>query len=212
MSGGGKALVLFEKLDRRVELSMLVQQVKAQWSDRDLERVKDLQKFALDKEGAWVLDKAVVEFAGDVLRSFSADTKVRLLRVLAVCALKDGFVHFLNQDRERRHLMNYANRFAELSLDEQKSLATLFCNLFAKPQTRSWILYFSQWCADLGDGDEDGSESDDCGTDDGQEPRQEPSSDQQPHQNGEDPLNGNVEVGKDCEIPQSKTTSRYRAT
>ena len=60
-------------------------------------RCRDLQKYVLDKEDAWVLDKALLAFVGDVLRSISVETKVRIMRVLAACALKESFVAFLHQ-------------------------------------------------------------------------------------------------------------------
>ena len=94
---------------------------------------------------SWVLDEALLNFVGDVLNSQSAETKVRLLRVLAVCSLKESFITFLNQDRQRRHLMNYANNFDELSLNEQKAVAIFICNLFSHIQTQNWALYFSEW-------------------------------------------------------------------
>ena len=45
------------------------------------------------------MDRALLKFVGDVLRSISAETKVRIMRVLAVCALKESFVAFLHQVR-----------------------------------------------------------------------------------------------------------------
>ena len=146
-TNGITKMALFDKgvLDKQTEISMLVKQTKAQWSDEDLKRVKDLQKYTLDKEDSWVLDEALLNFVGDVLNSQSAETKVRLLRVLAVCSLKESFITFLNQDRQRRHLMNYANNFDELSLNEQKAVAIFICNLFSHIQTQNWALYFSEW-------------------------------------------------------------------
>ena len=146
-SNGLTKMALFDKgvLDKQTEISMLVKQTKAQWSDEDLKRVKDLQKYTLDKEDSWVLDEALLNFVGDVLNSSSSKTKVRLLRVLAVCALKESFITFLNQDRQRRHLMNYANNFDKVSLNEQKAVAIFICNLFSHVKTQNWALYFSEW-------------------------------------------------------------------
>ena len=146
-NGETRMMVLFDKgvLDKQTEMSMLLKQTKAQWSDSDLKRVKDLQKYTLDKEDSWVLDDALLQFVGDVLNSSSFETKIRLFRVLAVCALKDTFVTFLHQDRTRRHLMNYINKFSDLSLNEQKAIGIFVCNLFAHPQTQNWVLYFSEW-------------------------------------------------------------------
>ena len=144
---GIKKMILFDKgvIDKQTEVSMLIKQTRAQWSDDDLKRVKDLQKYALDKEDAWVLDEALIQFVGDVLNSASSEMKIRLLRVLAACALKDTFVTFLHHDRTRRHLMNYANKFNDLSLNEQKAIGLFICNLFAHSPTQSWALYFSEW-------------------------------------------------------------------
>ena len=146
-NGEAKKIVLFDKgtLDKQTEISMLMKQTKAQWSDEDLKRVKDLQKYTLDKEDSWVLDEALMNFVGDVLNSSSSETKIRLFRVLAVCALKETFVTFLHQDRKMRHVMNYMNKFSFLSLSEQKAVAIFICNLFSHPQTQSWALYFSEW-------------------------------------------------------------------
>ena len=146
-NGEIKKMVLFDKgiLDKQTEISMLMKQTKAQWSDDDLKRVKDLQKYTLDKEDSWVLDEALMKFVGDVLNSSSSETKIKLFRVLAVCALKETFVTFLHQDRQRRHVMNYMNNFSDLSLSEQKTVAIFICNLFSHHQTQSWVLYFSEW-------------------------------------------------------------------
>ena len=152
---GHEAVVFRESVDKRTEMSMLMQQIKKQWSDDDYKRTRDLQKYALDKEDAWVLDKALVDFVGDVLKSISVETKIRLMRVLAVCALKQSFVHFLHQDRERRYLMNYINGFVHLSLDEKKAVGLFICHLFANAQTQNWALYFSDWETD----DEDDPET-----------------------------------------------------
>ena len=116
---GCNSVVLFpSSVDKRTEMSMLMQQVKKQWSDDDhkrsgccvkqdthlsvsltssVYRCRDLQKYVLDKEDAWVLDKALLAFVGDVLRSISVETKVRIMRVLSACALKESFVAFLHQ-------------------------------------------------------------------------------------------------------------------
>lgn len=156
-SKSGSVILFASSVDKRTEMSMLMQQIKKQWSDQDYKCCRDLQKYVLDKEDAWVLDRDLLAFVGDVLCSISAETKVRLMRVLAVCALKESFVHFLHQDREKRHLMNYANKFDQLTLDEQKAVGLFICHLFANQQTQNWALYFSEWTAGYGD-DDDSSE------------------------------------------------------
>jgi len=47
--------------------------------------------------------------------------------------------------------MNFAaSDFASKSLNEQKALSLLFCNLFAT-QSRRWLLYFSEWTLETGE-------------------------------------------------------------
>ena len=59
---GEKKMILFEKgvIDKQTEVSMLIKQTRAQWSDNDLKRVKDLQKYALDKEDGSLVARAMV--------------------------------------------------------------------------------------------------------------------------------------------------------
>lgn len=56
-------------------------------------------------------------------QKFPDELRVRLLKVLAVAALKDDVILILHQDRREHVFMNYANNFDRLSLEEQKSLA-----------------------------------------------------------------------------------------
>jgi hypothetical protein len=47
--------------------------------------------------------------------------------------------------------MNYAALdFKSLSLNEQKALILLFCNMFATG-SRRWLMYFSEWTTDAGE-------------------------------------------------------------
>lgn len=199
----GSVVLFASSVDKRTEMSMLMQQVKKQWSDDDHKRCRDLQKYVLDKEDSWVLDRALLKFVGDVLRSISAETKVRIMRVLAVCALKESFVAFLHQDRENRFIMNYVNKFAYLTLEEQKAVSLFICHLFSNPQTQSWALYFSEWTV----GDPDDSSSDDSTEDEDTEV-----------QNGHNGTsNGGAEVGqklpKTVEVDEeAEMTSNARVT
>ena len=98
-------MALFDKgvLDKQTEISMLVKQTKAQWSDEDLKRVKDLQKYTLDKEDSWVLDEALLNFVGDVLKSlciekaFEAFTGVMWKCLWCLCRGERGGVNLTNQ-------------------------------------------------------------------------------------------------------------------
>jgi hypothetical protein len=54
---------------------------------------------------------------------------------------KNGFI----KSTPDRVLMNFAAAdFNVRSLNEQKGLSLLFCNMFATP-SRRWLMYFSEW-------------------------------------------------------------------
>merc|ERR1712228_361352 len=44
-------------------------------------------------------------------------------------------------------VMNYAQSFDRLTVQEQESLAMLFCNLFETASASEWLLYISEWDA-----------------------------------------------------------------
>merc|ERR1711936_391720 len=44
-------------------------------------------------------------------------------------------------------IMNYAQSFDRLTVQEQESLALLFCNLFETASASEWLLYISEWDA-----------------------------------------------------------------
>ena len=51
------------------------------------------------------------------------ETKTRILRILALCALKDNFINFLNLDRKDRCIMKHAIRFETLRFHPYITLA-----------------------------------------------------------------------------------------
>jgi hypothetical protein len=136
--------VIFETIEARTELKLLQDQLQ---DETQLQSIKDLQKFIVQKDenNAWLLDDRVHNLVTEILSQGCQDAKIRVLRILAVCALRDNFINFLNIDRKVRAIMNFALTFENLSLNEQKALAMMFCNLFSRPQTASYALYFSEW-------------------------------------------------------------------
>ena len=58
------------------------------------------------------------------------ETKTRILRILALCALKDNFINFLNLDRKDRCIMKHAIRFETLRFHPYITLALLAPDLF----------------------------------------------------------------------------------
>jgi len=136
-------VVLFDAYDARTEIKLLQAQFK---TEQEQKCAKDLQKFLLQKEdNSWLLDDQLHSLISRTLENGAEETKTRILRILALCALKDNFINFLNLDRKDRCIMKHAIRFETLSPNEQKALAMLICNLFSNPQTSSYALYFSEW-------------------------------------------------------------------
>nr|CAD7434983.1 unnamed protein product [Timema monikensis] len=78
-------------------------------------------------------------------KSLQTDTRVRILNVLALAALKDDVILLLHQDRREHVLMNYAHDIDRLSPQEQEALALFICNLFENLSSSEWLLYISEW-------------------------------------------------------------------
>lgn len=140
-------VILFDTFDARTELKLLQDHLKTEQEQKSL---KDLQKFMLQKEDfSWILDDKLHALIAESLKNGHEEVKIRILRVLSICALKDNFINFLNLDRKSRCIMSYASKFNQISnLNEQKALAMLICNLFSNSQTSSYALYFSQWTSE----------------------------------------------------------------
>ena len=145
-------MITYDSLDARTEVKLLQAQL---FNEEDQKTAKDLQKYLLStkEDLSWILDDQVHKFVKSFLLNTNPESssppqeaKIRILRILAICALKENFINFLNLDRKDRVIMNYASTFQDITnLTEQKALAMLICNLFAHPQTSSYALYFSQW-------------------------------------------------------------------
>lgn len=140
-------IITYDTLDARTELKLLQAQLT---SEKDQQTSKDLQKFLLTKEdNSWILDDKVHGLIKSILCHGSQESKLRILRILAICALKENFINLLNLDRKEKVIMNYATQFHDIPLNLQKALATLICNLFSHPQTAYYALYFSGWTPTL---------------------------------------------------------------
>ncbi|KAK7601806.1 hypothetical protein V9T40_009247 [Parthenolecanium corni] len=118
----------------------------------EMQYFEELHQYMLEDEGSWALSDGFLAFIGKLLsdQKFPDELRVRLLKVLAVAALKDDVILILHQDRREHVFMNYANNFDRLSLEEQKSLALFVCNLFENPSSSEWLLYISEWDSGTG--------------------------------------------------------------
>ncbi len=149
-NGFANKIVIFETVDSRTEMKLLIDLTSkngGEGSEKSLAGLKDLQKYIVTKEeSSWLLDDRLHQVVDDILKTGIEEAKTRLVRLLAVCSLKDDFINFLNLDKiKNRSIMNYANGFDDLSLNEQKATGMFLCNLFARPQTASYALYHSNW-------------------------------------------------------------------
>lgn len=82
-------------------------------------------------------------FIGKLLsdQKFPGELRVRLLKVLAVAALKDDVILILHQDRREHVFMNYANNFERLPLEEQKSLALFVSSKFVQKLMKNLLSF-----------------------------------------------------------------------
>ena len=163
-------MITYDSLDARTEVKLLQAQLS---NDEDQKTAKDLQKYLLStkEDLSWIiLDDQVHKFVKSFLLNTNPESssppqeaKIRILRILAICALKENFINFLNLDRKDRVIMNYASTFQDITnLTEQKALAMLICNLFAHPQTSSYALYFSEWTRSNSNQSQDQDHPDSC--------------------------------------------------
>jgi len=80
-------------------------------------------------------------------QEWPSEARVAMLRLLAYGAKEDDIVLILHMDRKDHSVMNYAQSFDRLTVQEQESLALLFCNLFETASASEWLLYISEWDA-----------------------------------------------------------------
>lgn len=140
-------IVLFhDALNARTDFNQL-EKLLVNLDDNEKNCLKDLKKYILQKEGAWLLDQQLLDFVSGLLmhRSLNPDIRVKVLRLLAAGAARQDFSSFLQMDRKNRSLMKFANLFDELSVEEQKGVALFLCNAFSSTKGSEWIMYGSTW-------------------------------------------------------------------
>ncbi|XP_040570706.1 uncharacterized protein [Lepeophtheirus salmonis] len=141
-------LVLFpDTANLRVEIELLKQ--CAEFDEEEIVHIGDLRRFASGKVDGWVMDSGIRDFVNVLLsrESLPSQVRVRVLRLLALCALRPEFGNFLALDRKERVLMNKASSFESLSSspEEQKALVLLFCNICSSSEGRDWLTYSYEW-------------------------------------------------------------------
>jgi len=152
MSIGDQAITFKDTVNPRVDFDQLSKLISDSLDDKEKECLKDLKEYIIKKEDAWVLDQKLLNFIGGLLehRSLNPDIRARMLRLLAAGALRQDFWSFLQMDRKNRHLMKYANDFADVQVEEQKAICLFLCNNFSSGKGSEWMLYGSTWALENG--------------------------------------------------------------
>jgi hypothetical protein len=144
--GSDQVILYHEALSPRSDFGQL-EKLLTNLDEKEKESLKDLKKYLLQKEGAWLLDLQMLDFVSGLLehRSLNPDIRVKMLRLLAAGASRQDFSSPLQMDRKNRSLMKFANLFDELSVEEQKGVALFLCNAFSSGKGSEWVMYGSTW-------------------------------------------------------------------
>ena len=134
-------------VDARSEFQLLQRSLTKESQEEYKDVLASFRSYVFNKEGSWALDAQLLRFIDAVLNGGAADpkNKVRLLRLLATCSVRQDFQVLLSNDRKTMVLLNYAARFSALPADEQTAAGLLLCNISSQHLGRSWLLYISKW-------------------------------------------------------------------
>lgn len=141
-----QVILYHDALNPRSDFSQL-EKLLQNLDEKELNSLKDLKKYLLLKEGAWLLDQQMLDFVSGLLehRSLNLDIRVKMIRLLAAGAARQDFPTFLHLDRKNRSLMKFSNIFDNLSVEEQKGVALFLCNAFSSVKGSEWVMYASTW-------------------------------------------------------------------
>lgn len=134
----------------RTDFDLLNRLLLGSLNESEAKFLKEFKQYAMKKADAWVLDTKLLDFIGGLLThdTLQAEIRIRVMRLLSVCALRDDFHNLLQLDRRERFLMSYANRFDDLGVEEQKAVTMFFCNLFSHEKSTDWLFYSSTWSSE----------------------------------------------------------------
>jgi len=139
--------IVFRDFDHVQDFEDLVRAVVGLCSAEEQERLREMEEWIVKGDGTWVLAEGFNSFLGKVLHcpDWPREGRVAMLKLLAFGAEQDDIVLILHMDRRDHLLMNYAQQFDRLSVEEQEELARLWCNLFETGSASEWTLYISEW-------------------------------------------------------------------
>ncbi len=97
-------------------------------SHEEQNRLYEMEMWIMNNEGVWVLDDSFMDMVGRILtdtKTFTSDNRVSMVKLLAFGAPQDDFSLILHMDRKSHFLMNYAQNFDCLPINEQEALSLL---------------------------------------------------------------------------------------
>ncbi|CAK9826509.1 Desumoylating isopeptidase 1 [Anthophora retusa] len=140
-------IVFKDLVDVREEYLALTKLLDGKLNEDERVCMDELRQYVLENEGSWALGDNFLNFVGRILydKSLESDTRVKLLNILSVAALKDDVILLLHQDRREHIIMNYAFHIDRHPPEEQLPLAQFLANMFENLSSSEWLLYISEW-------------------------------------------------------------------
>ncbi|XP_043262011.1 uncharacterized protein LOC122402908 isoform X3 [Colletes gigas] len=140
-------IVFKDLIDVKSEYEALSNLLEGKLNEEERVCMQELEQYIIENEGSWALGDNFLNFVGRILydKSLSSDTRVKLLNILSVAALKDDVILLLHQDRREHIIMNYAFDIDRHPQEEQLPLTQFLANMFENLSSSEWLLYISEW-------------------------------------------------------------------
>ncbi|XP_076162718.1 uncharacterized protein LOC143144312 isoform X3 [Ptiloglossa arizonensis] len=140
-------IVFKDLVDVKSEYQALSNLLEGKLNEEEAVCMQELEQYIIENEGSWALGDNFLNFVGRILydKSLSSDTRVKLLNILSVAALKDDVILLLHQDRREHIIMNYAFDIDRHPQEEQFPLTQFIANMFENLSSSEWLLYISEW-------------------------------------------------------------------
>ncbi|KAH7970796.1 hypothetical protein HPB49_015633 [Dermacentor silvarum] len=116
-------------------------------TESERSQLDQLREYLVNGHGAFALGPELLDLFEKLLMSHDGKCAARLslLRMLQAAALIKDVILLLHQDRRKHVIMNYVNRIATLSPQEQDEVLKLLCNLCSHVASCEWLVYISEW-------------------------------------------------------------------
>nr|XP_050024094.2 uncharacterized protein LOC126518293 [Dermacentor andersoni] len=145
---GGDQPIFYPRVDGIAALKELEGHLKrTAITESERSQLGHLREYLVKGHGAWALGPELLDLFEKLLTSHDVKCAARLslLRVLQAAALIKDVILLLHQDRRTHVIMNYVNRIAKLSPQEQDEVLKLLCNLCSHVASCEWLLYITEW-------------------------------------------------------------------